>query len=106
MQNATLPRGRGRPCRTTPDTRTENQKRLDRLAKRRKRGLEIAEALPRLPDGARIPLAAVEVVLNRSPATIWRHMKDGILPPLLADGSQRYYTARMLREVLAGSEQQ
>jgi len=98
------PAQRGRPPRTTPDTRTPEQRRNDRIANRHARGLAVAENLDKLPDLARVQLPAIGVLLAKSSVTIWRRIKEGKLPPLHADGAQRFYTAGELRSILKGGQ--
>jgi len=67
---------RGRPPRTTPDTRTASEKLAARLTKRRAKALQDAAVFNSLPDFARIKQPVIEVLFSKSHATIWRDVSS------------------------------
>lgn len=100
--NNDIKRVRGRPPRTEPDPRTPEQRRTDRLAKRRQRGIETLASLNVLPDAARLRMLTVEAALGFSSATIWRKIRAGQIAAPAYDGRVPFWTARQVREMLAG----
>jgi predicted DNA-binding transcriptional regulator AlpA len=55
-----------------------------------------------LPDDARVRLPVVTALLSCSPATAWRMVKDGRLPPPEKDGGMTFWKAGGLRRKLRG----
>lgn len=101
MQNQqATPTKRGRPRRETADTRTTAQRKQEKAAARRARGLIEAESLHRLPDHARVRMPALEVLLSCSAPTIWRRVQAGKLPRPARDGSLTYWRAADVRAAL------
>lgn len=93
-------RGRGRPPRATPDTRTASEKRREYLAKRHVKAVESAACLDLMPAQARIKQAALEILTGKSHATIWRDVRSGRLPAPHKDGRSSYWLASEVRAIL------
>lgn len=103
--SSTTPSRRGRPKRTTPDTRSPEQKRTDRLEHRKARAISAVANFEKLPDQARIRQPAVEVLLGISNSTLWRRVKIGAVPAPRRDGGTTSWSVGQIRQILAGGAQ-
>lgn len=54
----------------------------------------------RLPDAARAPLPVVCGLYNVSPATVWRRVKSGLIPPPVKEGGTTRWVVGDLRAAL------
>ncbi len=96
MQNTFRPRGRPRVI----NTKTAEERRLERKARRTERATAEAERLPNLPDGARIKRATVELLLGISQTTIWAWIKSGKIPAPEKDGHRVFWPASTVRKLI------
>lgn len=97
------PARRGRPKRTTPDTRTPEQKRAEYIERRKAKAINAVANFDKLPDATRIRQPAVEILLGISHATIWRRVKQGSLPEPRRDGGTTSWSVGQIRLALAGA---
>lgn len=96
------PVARGRPRRTTPDIRSEADRKEDAKRRRADRALATASSFTSLPDTARVRQPAIEVLLGWSQTTVWRRVKDGTLPAPRLDGRIASWSAGEVRALLNG----
>lgn len=59
------------------------------------------ENFDRLPDSARVALPVVCALFSISPATAWRRVKSGLLPPTVKEGGSTRWVVGELRRALA-----
>lgn len=93
---------RGRKPRQISDTRTPQQKRKESLERRHAKAIDVLANFDKFPDSARIRQPAVEALLCKSHATIWRDVKNGKLCAPRKDGFATTWSVGQIRAVLKG----
>jgi len=92
---------RGRPARTTPDTRTPAERRTDAKARRRHKAVEAAAIFSTLPGEARIRQSTIEILTGWSSTTVWRRIRSLQFPAPKINGRITSWSADQVRTALA-----